>query len=115
MPSRYDRDIKAKAIRLVRDHAGDYKTERAAIRAISGRRGMSAETLRAWLRQAQVDASRAPGAPGETAREIRETEAQERRTGAHHRHLEGGHEFLSRGSATRQPLICALMTCCGPR
>jgi hypothetical protein len=27
MPSRYDRDIKAKAIRLVRDHTGDYKTE----------------------------------------------------------------------------------------
>ena len=24
MPTKYDKDVKAKAIRLVRDHAGDY-------------------------------------------------------------------------------------------
>jgi transposase len=33
---------------------------------------MSAETLRKWLRQAEVDAGQAPGVPTETAREIRE-------------------------------------------
>jgi hypothetical protein len=27
MPVRYDQDIKAKAIRLVREHAGDYPSE----------------------------------------------------------------------------------------
>ena len=72
MPTKYDKDVKAKAIRLVRDHAGDYDTEWAAIRAISSRLGMSAETLRKWLRQAEVDAGEAAGVPTETAREIRE-------------------------------------------
>lgn len=72
MPSRYDRDTKAKAIRLVRDHAGDYETEWAAITAVSGRLGMSAETLRKWIRQAEVDAGEAPGLATESAREIRE-------------------------------------------
>jgi transposase len=72
MPSRYDRDTKAKAIRLVRDHAGDYNTEWAAITAVSGRLGMSAETLRKWIRQAEVDVGEAPGLPTESAREIRE-------------------------------------------
>jgi transposase len=72
MPTKYDKDVKAKAIRLVRDHAGDYDTEWAAIREISSRLGMSAETLRKWLRQAEVDAGQAPGVPTETAREIRE-------------------------------------------
>ena len=43
-----------KAIRLVRDHTGDYETEWAAIAAVSGRLGMSAETLRKWIRQAEV-------------------------------------------------------------
>jgi transposase len=33
-------------VRLVREHFGDYDTERAAIKAIAGRLGMSAETLR---------------------------------------------------------------------
>ena len=34
MPTKYDRDVKAKAIRLVRDHASDYDTEGTAILAI---------------------------------------------------------------------------------
>jgi len=40
--------------------------------AISGRLGMSAETLRKWVRQAGVDEGQAPGVPSEPAREIRE-------------------------------------------
>ena len=72
MPAKYDQDLKAKAIRLVRDHAGDYESEWAAISAVAGRLGMSAETLRKWLRQAEVDSGQAPGVPAETAREIRE-------------------------------------------
>jgi hypothetical protein len=39
MPNKgkYDKDTRAKAIRLVREHAGDYPTEWAAITAVSGR------------------------------------------------------------------------------
>jgi hypothetical protein len=33
-PTKYDKDVKAKAIRLVHDHASDYDTEWAAILAI---------------------------------------------------------------------------------
>ncbi len=51
MPSRYDQDTRAKPIRLVRDHVGDYDSQWAAISAIAGRLGMSAETLREWLSQ----------------------------------------------------------------
>jgi transposase len=40
--------------------------------AISGRLGMTAETLRKWVRQADVDEGQAPGVPSEPAREIRE-------------------------------------------
>jgi transposase len=49
MASRYDENTKARAVRLVRGHAGDYETERAAMKAISARLGMSAETLRKWV------------------------------------------------------------------
>ena len=35
MPVKYDQDTKAKAIRLVREHAGDYPTQWAAITAVS--------------------------------------------------------------------------------
>jgi transposase len=72
MPSKYDQEIKAKAIRLFRDHAGDYDSPWAAMCAISERLGMTAETLRKWVRQAEVDEGQAAGVPSETAREIRE-------------------------------------------
>jgi transposase len=78
MPSRYDQDTRAKAIRLVRDHAGDYPTEWAAITAVSGRLGMSAETLRKWIRQAEVDAGEKPGTTTEESREIRELKRKNR-------------------------------------
>lgn len=46
MPVRYDQDTKVKAIRLVREHAGDNRAEYAAITAVARRLGMAAETLR---------------------------------------------------------------------
>ena len=70
--SRYDQNTKARAVRLVREHAGDYETEWAAMKAISARLGMSAETLRKWVRQAEVDVGEAPGMTTDAAREIRE-------------------------------------------
>ena len=72
MPVRYDQDTRAKAIRLVREHAGDYPSEYAAITAVARRLGMSAETLRKWIRQAAVDEGQAPGVTTEDAKEIRE-------------------------------------------
>jgi transposase len=78
-PSRYGLGIKAKAIRLVGDHAGDYDSQWAATSAIAGRLGMSAETLRKWIRQAEVDSGESPGVPTETAREIREQELGQQR------------------------------------
>jgi transposase len=69
MPVRYDQDTKAKAIRLVREHAGDYPSEYAAM---ARRLGMSAETLRKWIRQAAVDEGQAPGVTTEAAKEIRD-------------------------------------------
>jgi transposase len=39
--------------------------------AVSARLGMTAETLRKWVRQAEVDAGEAAGVPSETARELR--------------------------------------------
>jgi transposase len=72
MPSKYDEQTKAKAVRLVTEHVSDYDSEWAAIRAVAGRLGMTTETLRRWVRQAQVDAGTASGVTSESAREIRE-------------------------------------------
>ncbi|TDD13609.1 IS3 family transposase, partial [Kribbella turkmenica] len=48
MPGKYDEQTRAKAVRLVIDHVDDYDSEWAAIKAVSARLGMTAETLRRW-------------------------------------------------------------------
>ena len=78
MPVKYNHDTRARAIRLVREHAGDYPSEYAAITAVSGRLGMAAETLRKWLRQAQVDAGTAAGVTSSESAEIRELRRKNR-------------------------------------
>jgi len=72
MPSKYDPETRAKAVRLVRDHRGDYPSEWAAITTVSKRLGMNAETLRHWIRQAAVDAGQVEGISTASVREIRE-------------------------------------------
>jgi transposase len=72
MPGRYDASTRAKAILLVREHRADYPSEYAAVTAVAGRLGMTAETLRQWIRQDEVDAGGAAGVTTEESKEIRD-------------------------------------------
>ena len=71
MPTKYDPDTKAKAVRLVLDHREDYDSEWAAITAVAARLGMTAETLRKWISQHEVNAGQREGVTSEAAAEIR--------------------------------------------
>ena len=69
----YSRETRERAVRLVREHAGDYPSEFAAIRAVAARLGVGTpETLRKWVRQAEVDAGQAPGVTTAEAGQVRE-------------------------------------------
>jgi transposase len=97
MPSkRFDENTKVKAVRLVREHADDYDSEWAAMCAISSRLGMTAETLRKWVRQAEVDAGEAAGVSSETARELRELRRKNRELEATIEILKAATSFFAR-------------------
>lgn len=72
MPMKYDEQTKVKAIRLVTEHSEGYASEYEAIKAVAGRLGMNPETLRKWIRQAEVDTGDREGTTTTAAREIRE-------------------------------------------
>lgn len=72
MPRKYDKETRAKAVRLVVDHVEDYGSEWEAITTVAARLGMHPETLRKWLRQAEIDAGDADGVSTSAQREIRE-------------------------------------------
>lgn len=83
MSIRYDENTKARAVRLVREHRDDYGSEWAAMKAVSGRLGMTAETLRKWMRQAEIDAGEAVGVSTEEKRELRELRRKNRERACH--------------------------------
>jgi transposase len=68
----YDAGTKAKAIRLVREHAGGLPDAVGGDHGGLGPAGMSSETLRKWIRQAEVDKGKAPGVTSAESQEIRE-------------------------------------------
>jgi transposase len=77
MPKQYPRELRERAVRLVIEHRGDYQTEYAAIRSIAAKLGIATpETLRSWVRQAEVDAGQRPGTTSEESAEIRKLRAE---------------------------------------
>ena len=70
--SPYPQEMKDRAVRMVGEIRGNYGNEYAAIRAVAARLGISSpETVRKWLRRAQVDAGERPGVTSEEKAEIR--------------------------------------------
>src|SRR5581483_9524964 len=59
---RYPAQLRERAIRMVREHRGDYGSEWAAIQSVAGKLGIGApETLRKWIQRAEVDGGQRPG------------------------------------------------------
>ena len=74
-PSKYPRELRERAVRMVAESvaAGEYPSEFEAIRTIASRLGIgSPETVRKWVRQAEVDGGTRPGKTTAEIAEIRE-------------------------------------------
>jgi transposase len=71
MPKQYPRDFRERAVRLVTEARSDHDTEWSAIRQVATRLGVGPETLRKWVRQAEINGGLRPGASESENVEIR--------------------------------------------
>jgi transposase len=89
---RYPVEVRERAVRLVMEHRGEYESEWAAITSIAQKCGMTAETLRKWVRQTEIDGGRRPGISSEEAARIKELERE-------NKELRRANEILKAASA----------------
>lgn len=79
MSQRYPQELKDRAVRLVVESRDQYESEWAAIQSIAAKLGIgSTETLRKWVRRAEVDAGERLGVSSQDAAEIRKLRAEVR-------------------------------------
>lgn len=79
MPKKIDGELKARAVRLVGDHQGEYSSLTAACAVVAKQVGVGRESVRAWVVQTQVDGGQRPGATSAELAEIKSLKAENRR------------------------------------
>lgn len=71
-PSKYPRELRERAVRMVAEVRSDYPSEYAALSAVAKMLGIgSPETIRLWCRRTQVDSGQRPGLTTEAQAEIK--------------------------------------------
>ena len=78
MPRMIPEETKQRAIRLVLDHLDEYANLTTACERVSQRLGFGAESLRRWVRQAQIDGGERQGVSSSQSERMRTLERENR-------------------------------------
>jgi transposase len=68
---KYPDELRERAVRMVLEHEGEYGSRWEAICSVAEKLGPKAETVRLWVRQAERDQGRRPGATSDELAELK--------------------------------------------
>ena len=75
---RYSPEEKAAAVRMVRTLRAELGSEHGTIQRVAGQLGYGVESVRSWVRQADIDEGYSPGVSSAESRRIKELEQENR-------------------------------------
>ena len=101
--TRYPTELRERAVRLVQEHAGEYASQWAALTSIATKCGMTPETLRKWVRRAEVDASGRPGLTTDERKRLTDLERENRELRRANEILKSAAAFFARELDPRPP------------
>ena len=90
--SRFSQEVRERSVRMVFEHGREYGSEWEAIGSIAEKIGCSAETLRKWVRQTEIDTGRRGGLTSDEQARTKELEREVRE-------LRRANEILRKASA----------------
>ena len=89
---RYSPEVRERAVRMVSEHQHEHDSQWATIESISAKIGGTAETLRRWVRQSEVDQGSQGGVSASDRERLKELERE-------NRELKRANEILRTASA----------------
>ena len=97
---RYSPEVRERAVRMVSEHQPEHESEWATIESISVKIGCTAETLRRWVRQSEIDLGKHGGLPTSERERLKELERENRELKRANEILRKASAFFARESAT---------------
>ncbi len=102
-PSRFSQEVRERAVRMVFEHGGEYGSQWEAICSIAEKIGCSAEPLRKWVRQTEVDSGRRGGLTSEEQARIKELERENRELRRANTILRQASAYFAQAELDRRP------------
>ena len=73
---KYPDEMRERGVRMVFDHEHEYPSQWKAIESISAKLSINHETLRQWVRRAEVDAGERPGLTSDERARLKQLEKE---------------------------------------
>ena len=104
-PRKYPEELRARAMRLVAEarEQDSALSLNAAVKRIGSRIGVNPDTLRGWVKQADIDAGKRPGTTSDDAKRIRDLERENRELKRANEILLAASSFFARELDPRLP------------
>lgn len=101
--SRYPDEVRERAVRMVLEHQREYPSQWAAICSIAEKLDVHRESLRVWVRRAEVDQGARSGVTSEERERIRELERENKELRRANEILKAASAFFARELDPRPP------------
>jgi transposase len=102
-PSRYSPEVQERSVRLVLEQSEKHGSQWAAIQSVASKIGCTAETLRRWVRQAEIDHGSRAGLTSSERERLKQLERENRELKRANEILRKASAFLAQAELDRKP------------
>jgi len=100
----YPKELRERSVRMVLEHRADYETEMEAIKSIASKMGMHWDTLKGWVRRAEIDGGHRPGITTDEHERMRKLESEVRELRRANEILKSASVFFATELDGRRPI-----------